>query len=98
MSLPASVSSDLSKNESVYYDDIASVMEENSSKYVNSEHKARDCRPVPNATPAAITCTIVSKSLNGKCSNVEISKNNTSTPQSPEEEHHFSAEDLTQKV
>lgn len=97
MSLPASVNSDLSKTENIYYDDIAGLMG-NSDKNLNSlEDEAAKENPAVNTTPVAITCTIISKSPTNMSSDTKLSGNDHDLYTSKEESH-LTVTNLNKKV
>lgn len=97
MSLPASVNSDLSKTENIYYDDIASLMGNRDKNLNLEEDEATKENPAVNTIPAAITCTIISKSPTNMSSDAKLSKNDHDLFTSREESR-LSITNLNQKV
>lgn len=95
MSLPASVNSDLSKTENIYYDDIASLMGNSDKNLVEDE--ATKENPAVNTTPVAITCTIISKSPTNMSSDTKLSGNDHDLYTSKEESH-LTVTNLNKKV
>lgn len=95
MSLPASVNSDLSKTENIYYDDIASLMGNSDKNLVEDE--ATKESPALNTTQVAITCTIISKSPTNMSSDSKLSENDHDL-YSSKEESHLTVTNLNKKV
>lgn len=97
MSLPASVNSDLSKTENIYYDDIASLVGNRDKNLNLAEDEATEENPAVNTTPVAITCTIISKSPTNMPSDTTLSENGHDLYTSKEESH-LSVTNLNKKV
>lgn len=97
MSLPASVNSDLSKSENIYYDDIASLMGNRDKDLNLVEDEATKDNPAVNTIPVAITCTIISKSPTNMSSDTTFSENDRDLYASREESH-LTVTNLNKKV
>ena len=99
MSLPASVSSDLSKTESNYYDDISNVLGNTDKSLISVDENSEKENALVNTIPAAITCTIISKSPSNMSSDTKAFENDPNLSISPpKEESHLSTVDSNQKV